>query len=88
VPEQVLEVGSVSIQKEMVRCGLGVGILPAYALEAGDRLQARPIAGASMREIAAAWRADLPLTRAAQTFLALTRAESARLRTPSEGPRG
>jgi DNA-binding transcriptional LysR family regulator len=78
VPARVLEVGSVSIQKEMVRCGLGVGILPHYALEAGDRLRARPIAGASVREIAVAWRRDLPLTRAAAAFLALTRAAAAR----------
>jgi DNA-binding transcriptional LysR family regulator len=77
-PERVLEVGSVSIQKEMVRCGLGVGVLPDYAVEPGDRLRARPIAGASVREIAVAWRRDLPLTRAAEAFLELTRAEAAR----------
>jgi DNA-binding transcriptional LysR family regulator len=82
VPARVLEVGSVSIQKEMVRCGLGVGILPAYAVETEDRLQARPIAGASVREIAVAWRRDLPLTRAAEALLTLTRAEAAR-RTPT-----
>jgi DNA-binding transcriptional LysR family regulator len=68
-PAQVLEVGSVSIQKEMVRCGLGVGIVPAYALEPLDRLRSRPIAGASIREIAAAWRTDLPLTGAGATLL-------------------
>jgi DNA-binding transcriptional LysR family regulator len=77
-PERVLEVGSVSIQKELVRCGLGVGIVPGYAVERGDALGARPIAGASVREIAAAWRADLPLTRAAEDFLAEVRAGMAR----------
>ncbi len=82
VPAHIVEVGSVSIQKEMVRCGLGVGILPAYAIEPGDRLRARPIAGASVREIAVAWRRDLPPTRASETFLALTRAEAARREQP------
>lgn len=82
VPARVLEVGSVSIQKEMVRCGLGVGILPAYAVEPGDRLRTRPIVGASVREIAVAWRRDLPLSRASEMFLALTRTEAAR-RTPA-----
>jgi len=84
VPERVLEVGSVSIQKEMVRCGLGVGVLPDYAVEPADRLRARPIAGASVREIAVAWRRDLPLTRAANLFLELTQAEAAR-RAPAVG---
>jgi DNA-binding transcriptional LysR family regulator len=78
VPGRVLEVGSVSIQKEMVRCGLGIGILPSYAVERRDRLRTRPIAGASVREIAVAWRADLPLTGTAEAFLALVRAEAAR----------
>ena len=80
-PTQVLEVGSVSIQKEMVRSGLGVGILPAYAMERGDALRARPIAGASIREIAVAWRSDLPLTGAAEAFLGEVRAEAARRAT-------
>jgi DNA-binding transcriptional LysR family regulator len=78
VPAQVLDVTSVSLLKELVRCGLGTGILPEYALEARDRLAARPIAGASLREIAVAWRRDLPLTRAAELFLEETRAEAAR----------
>ncbi len=77
-PEQVLEVGSVSILKEMVRCGLGIGIAPAYAVLPQDRLRTRPIAGASVREIAAAWRNDLPLTGAAQTFLEEIRAQARR----------
>lgn len=77
--EQVLEVGSVSIQKEMVRCGLGVGILPAYAVGRRDRLVTRPIAGASVREIAIAWRSDLPLTAAATALIAEIHAVSATL---------
>jgi DNA-binding transcriptional LysR family regulator len=76
-PSRVLEVGSVSIQKEMVRCGLGVGIVPAYAVGPQDRLRARPITGASIREIAVAWRDDLPLTGAAQAFLEEIRTQAA-----------
>ncbi len=75
-PARVLEVGSVSIQKEMVRCGLGVGIAPDYALLPQDRLRTRPIDGASIREIAVAWRNDLPLTRAGQAFLEEIRAQA------------
>jgi len=81
-PARVLEVGSVSIQKEMVRCGLGVGIAPAYAVEPQDRLRTRPIAGASTREIAVAWRNDLPLTGAAQAFLEQIRAQARRRAGP------
>jgi DNA-binding transcriptional LysR family regulator len=68
-PDHVLEVGTVSLQKELVRCGLGAGIVPGYAVEPRDRLLTRPIAGASVREVAVAWRGDLPLTRAAGAFL-------------------
>jgi DNA-binding transcriptional LysR family regulator len=81
IAARVVEVGSVSTQKEMVRCGLGAGILPAYAVEPRDRLHARPIVGAPVRDIAIAWRRDLPLTRAAQDFLDVTRAE-----LPRKGP--
>lgn len=85
-PSRVLEVGSVSIQKEMIRCGLGVGIVPAYAVGTQDRLRTRPIAGASMREIAIAWRRDLPLTGAAQAFLEEIRAQARR--RAGRGPDG
>jgi DNA-binding transcriptional LysR family regulator len=85
-PARVLEVGSVSIQKEMVRCGLGVGIVPAYAVGPRDRLRARPIAGASVREIAVAWRSDLPLTGAGQAFLEEIRAQARRRGCASVGP--
>lgn len=77
VPERVLEVGSVSIQKEMVRCDLGVAVLPDYAVAPRDRLQIRPIAGASVKELAVAWRRDLPLTRGAEELLAAVRAQAA-----------
>jgi LysR family transcriptional regulator, nitrogen assimilation regulatory protein len=76
VPAHVLEVGSVSVQKELVRCGLGVAVLPDYAVGPRDRLRVRAIAGASVRELAAAWRADLPLTQAAEAFLSLLRSQA------------
>jgi LysR family nitrogen assimilation transcriptional regulator len=74
VPARVLEVGSVSIQKELVRQGLGAGIVPDYAVEPRDRLRVRPIAGASLRELAVAWRRDLPPTGALEDLLAEVRA--------------
>ncbi len=77
-PEQVLDVASVSLQKEMVRCGLGIGVLPSYAIEKKDRLCGRPIAGACVREVAVVWRKDLPLTRAMQSFLSRTGTEARR----------
>jgi LysR family nitrogen assimilation transcriptional regulator len=73
-PERVLEVGSVSIQKELVRQGLGVGIVPEYAVEPRDRLRVRRIEGATLREIAAAWRCDLPQTGVVGDFLEEVRA--------------
>jgi DNA-binding transcriptional LysR family regulator len=74
LPERVLEVGSVSIQKELVRQGLGVGIVPAYAVEPRDRLRVRTIEGATQREIAAAWRSDLAPTGVLADFLEELRA--------------
>jgi len=68
-PERVLEVGSVSIQKALVRQGLGVGIVPDYAVEPRDRLRVRRIAGATLRELAAAWRSDLAQTGVVRDFL-------------------
>ena len=51
-PDRVVEVGNVSVQKELVRVGLGVGVLPDYACAPDDGLEYRPIADASVREIA------------------------------------
>ncbi len=51
-PQRVVEVGNVSVQKELVRVGLGVGVLPDYAARPGDGLEYRAIEGASVREIA------------------------------------
>jgi DNA-binding transcriptional LysR family regulator len=79
-PERVLEVGSVSIQKELVRQGLGVGIVPAYAVEPRDRLRVRRIEGATLREVAAAWRSDLAVNGAVRDFLEELRALEPRQR--------
>jgi len=51
-PDRIVEVGNVSVQKELVRVGLGVGVLPDYACVRGDGLEYRPIADASVREVA------------------------------------
>ena len=53
-PTRIVEVGNVSVQKELVRVGLGVGVLPDYACSEGDGLEYRPIEAASVREIALA----------------------------------
>jgi len=55
-PGRITEVGNVSVQKALVRAGLGVGILPEYAKEAGDGLAWRSIQGASERILAACLR--------------------------------
>jgi LysR family transcriptional regulator, hydrogen peroxide-inducible genes activator len=51
-PQRVVEVGNVSVQKELVRVGLGVGVLPDYAARPDDGLEYRAIENASVREIA------------------------------------
>jgi DNA-binding transcriptional LysR family regulator len=50
--DHVLEVGSVSVQKAMVRAGLGAGILPDYALEKRDGLPSLPIQGSREKVLA------------------------------------
>ncbi|MCB9496932.1 MAG: LysR family transcriptional regulator [Fibrobacteria bacterium] len=50
---RVTEVGNVSVQKALVRAGLGVGILPGYSREPSDGLVWREISGASERVLAA-----------------------------------
>lgn len=60
-PQRVVEVGNVSVQKELVRVGLGVGVLPDYAARPGDGLEYRAIENASVREIAlVTHRTDFP----------------------------
>ncbi len=70
-PGEVLEVGNVSVQKALVRAGLGVGILPDYAMEPADGLKARAIAGTSVRTIAAITAKEGALSGAARRFLDL-----------------
>lgn len=52
-PGRVTEVGNVSVQKALVRAGLGAGILPGYAREPSDGLAWRNVVGASERVLAA-----------------------------------
>jgi LysR family transcriptional regulator, nitrogen assimilation regulatory protein len=51
-PRRFLEVGSVAVQKAMVRAGLGAGILPGYTLEKRDGLHSLPIQGARTHTLA------------------------------------
>jgi DNA-binding transcriptional LysR family regulator len=71
VCDEVLEVGNVSVQKAMVRAGLGVGILPDYAFTDGDGLQSRPIEDSHVRTIAVCTAKGFKPSGAAQAFLAL-----------------
>ena len=61
-PKYVLEVSTVSVQKAMVRAGLGVGILPGYALEPGDGLQHLPIQGSHPKSLGLCWLKARPLS--------------------------
>jgi DNA-binding transcriptional LysR family regulator len=51
-PHRILEVGSVSVQKAMIRAGMGAGILPDYALESSDDLDRWPIQGSHEKTLA------------------------------------
>lgn len=51
-PGRIMEVPTVSVQKAMVRAGLGAGILPDYAVEPEDGLKAIPIQGAHQKTLA------------------------------------
>ena len=44
-PRRILEVGSIAVQKAMIRAGLGAGILPDYTLEKRDGLPSLSIQG-------------------------------------------
>jgi len=54
-PRHVLEVGSVEVQKAMVRAGLGAGILPGYALDPADGLEHLPIQGSHPKALGLCW---------------------------------
>jgi DNA-binding transcriptional LysR family regulator len=45
-------VGSIAVQKAMIRAGLGAGILPGYTLEERDGLASLPIQGARTHTLA------------------------------------
>ena len=51
-PQHILEVGSIAVQKAMVRAGLGAGILPDYTLDKRDCLPSLPIQGARTHTLA------------------------------------
>ena len=51
-PRHVLEVGSIAVQKAMIRAGLGAGILPGYTLDERDGLASLPIQGARTHTLA------------------------------------
>ena len=68
-PGRVTEVGNVSVQKALVRAGLGVGILPGYAKEAPDGLGWRSIAGSSERVLAGCLRKEVVRTPVVASLL-------------------
>lgn len=51
-PRRVLEVGSIAVQKAMIRAGLGAGILPDYTLEQRDGLPSLPLQGSRTHTLA------------------------------------
>jgi DNA-binding transcriptional LysR family regulator len=63
---QALEVGSVPVQKAMIRAGLGAGILPSYALEPRDGLEQLPIEGSHPKTLALCWLKSRALSPAAE----------------------
>jgi len=70
----VMELGSVHLQKSFARIGLGVAIVPDYAVQAetaAGEICAVPITGLSRREIGVIYRDGRPLSPAARTFLAM-----------------
>ncbi len=75
-PRRVLEVGSVSVQKAMVRAGLGAGILPDYALEAGDGLTALSIQSAHRKTLALCHQRSRELSLPAQALIHVLRQDS------------
>lgn len=80
---EVLEVGNVSVQKAMVRAGLGVGILPDYAFTPGDGLLAADIEASHVRTIALCTARGFKPSGALLAFLEAVLAQ-ARLRPAAE----
>ncbi len=70
--QEAQEAGSVSVLKEFVRIGLGVGICPNYALDPAEKkrsLPLEPLGGGFKRTIALGWRKDRYFTPAEKSFL-------------------
>ena len=72
-PARVLEVPSVSVQKAMVRAGLGIGILPDYALETQDGILPLPIQGSRRKTLALCYLQHRTLSTAATQLMELLR---------------
>ena len=70
-PRRILEVGSIAVQKAMIRAGLGAGILPAYTLEKRDALPSLPIQGDKEHILALCRLRAKPLSPAAQRLAGL-----------------
>lgn len=68
-PARVTEVGNVSVQKALVRAGLGVGILPGYARESSDGLGWREIQGASEKVLAGCVRRETAMASEVRALL-------------------
>jgi DNA-binding transcriptional LysR family regulator len=73
-PRKVLEVGTVSVQKAMVRAGLGAGILPGYALDPADGIEHRPIQGSHPKSLALCWMKSRGLSAPAARLAELLKA--------------
>ena len=80
---EVLEVGNVSVQKALVRAGLGVGILPDYAFTQGDGLVAADIEDSHVRTIAVGTARGFSPSGASLAFLELVQAQARVLSTQS-----
>jgi len=70
-PGQILEVGSIAVQKAMVRAGLGAGILPGYTLESRDGLSTLPLQGARTHTLALCHLRSRPLSAPARHLIEL-----------------
>lgn len=70
-PRHLLEVGSIAVQKAMVRAGVGAGILPDYTLEKRDGLASLPIQGARTHTLASCHLKTKNLSLAARQLMQL-----------------
>ena len=75
-PKHVLEVATVSVQKAMIRAGLGAGVMAGYALEPSDELRHFPIQGSHRKSLALCWLKARPLSPAAAALERLLEPEA------------